>query len=176
MERKFFIELVKKADETSALYWLRDIIRDVVGEVKVGGYRQRNKVCCISSLRTYHLTHMEMTDHAAAEEIFKEGWPILTKTNDSAPTQYAPGSKVKSSLISNGCFIEGTVENCVLGRNVVIKKGAVVKNSVICADSFIGENAKLDNVVVDKDAIVNHVKKLNGTADAPIYVKRADRI
>ena len=176
MERKFFIELVKKADETSALYWLKDIIRDVCDEFKVGGFKQTNKVCCVSSLRTYHLNHMELTNHAAAEEIFKPEWPILTKTNDSAPTQYAPGSKVKGSLISNGCFIEGTVENCVLGRNVVVKKGAVIKNCIISADSFIGENAKLENVVVDKDAIVNHVKKLSGTADAPIYVKRADRI
>ena len=42
--------------------------------------------------------------------------------------------------------------------------------------SYIGEGAKLDHVIVDKAAIVNHVKKLVGTDDSPIYVKRRDRI
>ena len=32
---------------------------------------------------------------------------------------------------SNGCEIEGTVRNSVIGRGVVIKKGAVVEDSVI---------------------------------------------
>ena len=51
-----------------------------------------------------------------------------------------------------------------------------MKNSVILPGAYIGEGAKLDHVIVDKAAIVNHVKKLVGTDDSPIYVKRRDRI
>ena len=87
-----------------------------------------------------------------------------------------PEAKIRGCSIANGCHIEGHVENCVIGRNVIIKRGAVVKNSVILPGAYIGEGAKLDHVIVDKAAIVNHVKKLVGTDDSPIYVKRRDRI
>ena len=55
-------------------------------------------------------------------------------------------------------------------------KGAIVKNSVLLPGAFIGENVKLDHCVVDKNAIVHHVKALAGTDEDPIYVKRSDRI
>ena len=51
-----------------------------------------------------------------------------------------------------------------------------IKNSIILPGAYIGEKVKLDHVVVDKYAIIHHVKELKGTDDAPIYVKRKDRI
>ena len=39
----------------------------------------------------------------------------------------------------NGCLIEGTVENCVIGRGCTIKEGAVLKNCVVGADVVIGK-------------------------------------
>ena len=176
MTKKLFLELVKKAANTSSLYWLKDVLADSCEDLNITGYAYRGKVYCINSLQSYFKANMELRNHAKAKELFKEDWPIHTRTNDSAPSQYMPNAKVCGSTIANGCHIEGTVENCVIGRNVVIKEGAIVKNSVILQGAYIGEGAKLDHVVVDKSAIVNHVKKLEGTDDAPIYVKRRDRI
>ena len=51
-----------------------------------------------------------------------------------------------------------------------------MKDCIIMTDAYIGKDAKLDHVVVDKYAIVHHVKKLEGTDEAPVYVKRRDRI
>lgn len=176
MSKKLFIDLVKRAASTSALYWLKDILADVVSEYKIGGIGVEGYVGCINSIKSYLRESMYLSKLENAGELFKEGWPIYTKTSDSSPTHYAPGAKVTGCSVSNGCYIEGTIENCVLGRNVVVKKGAVVKNSILMQGAYIGEDAKLDHAVVDKEAIVHHVKKLNGTADAPIYVKRRDRI
>jgi len=108
--------------------------------------------------------------------LFKPDWPIYTQTNDSSPSLYAEGSSVKGSVVANGCVIEGTVKDSIISRNVTIRKGAIVKDSIILPGSYIGENAKLDHVLVDKYAIVHHVKQLKGTNEAPVYVKRRDRI
>lgn len=40
-------------------------------------------------------------------------------------------------MIALGCEIEGTVENSILGSNVVVEKGAVVKDAVVLANSVI---------------------------------------
>lgn len=176
MSKKLFIELIRRAANTSALYWLKDILADCCMDYKIGGVAVKGYVGCINSMKSYLRESLYLSKLENASELFKDDWPIYTKTSDSSPTHYAPGAKVSGCSVSNGCYIEGTIENCVLGRNVVVKKGAIVKNCILLQGAYIGENAKLENVVVDKEAIVHHVKKLVGTEDAPIYVKRRDRI
>jgi len=176
MSKKLFIELVKKAAATSSLYWFKDILKDSVGELDIKGYPIRGFVECINSLEQYYKISMALRDRGTANGLFKPGWPIYTQTNDSSPSLYLEGSSVKGSVVGNGAVIEGTVINSIISRNVTIKKGAVVKDSIVLQDSYIGENAKLDHVVVDKYAIIHHVKELKGTAEEPVYVKRRDRI
>ncbi|MEG0359158.1 MAG: glucose-1-phosphate adenylyltransferase subunit GlgD [Anaerorhabdus sp.] len=176
MSRRLFIELINRAANTSALYWFKDILKEVYDELKMVGYPVRGYVACINSLPAYYKASMELRCPDLASELFVDYWPIHTMTNDSPPTRYSIDATVKGSIVSNGCLIEGRVENCVIGRNATIKKGAVIKNCIILPGAFIGEGAKLDTVIVDKSAIVHHVKKLVGTPEAPIYVKRRDRI
>lgn len=176
LSKKLFIELVKKAAETSSLYWFQDILNDSLEELDVRGYQVKGFVACINSLHEYFKTQMYLRERSNAKGLFKPGWPIYTQTNDSSPTLYADDSDVSGSVVANGCVIEGTVKDSVISRNVTIKKGAVVRDSIILPGAYIGENAKLDHVVVDKYAIVHHVKSLQGTDEAPVYVKRRDRI
>ena len=176
MSRKLFIYLVNRAANTSSLYWFKDILRDVYNEYTIRGYAVKGYVACINTLKAYYNANMDLRKREIARNVFKKDWPIHTMTNDSCPTQYVSGSVVKGSTVANGCLIEGTVINSVLGRNVTVKKGAVVENSIILPGAYISDGAKLDHVVVDKYAIIHHVKKLEGTDDSPVYVKRRDRI
>lgn len=176
MTKKLFIELVKKAAETSSLYWFKDILKDSVEELNIKGYAIKGFVACINSLEEYFKVSMSLRDRGVAQGLFKPGWPVYTQTNDSSPTLYREGSSVTGSVVGNGAIIEGTVIDSIIGRNVTVCKGAVVKNSIVLQESYIGENAKLDHVVVDKYAIVHHVKELKGTDEEPVYVNRRDRI
>ena len=83
---------------------------------------------------------------------------------------------MKYSVVSNGCLIEGTVENSVIGRGCVIKKGAVVKNSVILPGALIGEGAHIENQVVDKRAKIIHAKEVVAAPEKPGYVRREDTL
>lgn len=176
MTKKLFIDLVKKAAETSSLYWFKDILKDSVEELDMRAYQVKGFVACINSLPAYYKACMTLKDRSKAAGLFKPGWPIYTQTNDSAPTKFEEGSKVTGSVVANGSIIEGTVENSIISRNVTIRKGAVVKDSILLPGVYIGEKAKLDHVVVDKYAIIHHVKELKGTDEEPVYVKRRDRI
>ncbi len=176
MSKKLFIELVRKAAETSSLYWFKDVLADSVEELNVKGYQVKGYVACLNSLPEFFRVSMELIDYDKANQLFKPGWPIYTQTNDSCPTTFTENSKVKHSIVANGSVIDGTVENSIISRGVTVCKGAVVKNCILLPDAYIGENAKLDHVVVDKYAIVHHVKKLEGTDAAPVYVRRRDRI
>ena len=79
-------------------------------------------------------------------------------------------------MIANGCQVEGTVENSVIGRGVRIGKGAVVKNSVVLDHAKIGDGVVVDTQIVDKYAQIIRTKELISTGGKPGYVHRADRL
>lgn len=176
LSKTLFIDLVKKAAETSSLFWFKDILRDMCDELDMRGYHVKGYVACLNSLQEYYRISMELKDRQNASQLFKKDWPVYTKTNDSSPTMFAVGSNVTGSMIANGCEIYGEVHNSIISRNVTICKGAVVKDSIVLPGAYIGERAKLDHVVVDKYAIIHHVKELRGTDEDLVYVKRRDRI
>ena len=81
-----------------------------------------------------------------------------------------------SSVVSNGCLIEGTVENSIIGRGCVIKSGAIVKNCIISADVVIGKGVHAENLVVDKHARLIRGKRIIAAPEKPGYVKRGDKL
>ena len=171
-----FKQLVEEASMTSSLYSLSDIIADCTRAMKIGAFQHHGYCACVSTLRAYYECNMNLSKENNLNKLMNDDWPIYTMTNDSCPTLYKKGAKVSGSLIANGCQIEGTVINSVIGRNVIIKENVVIKDSVVLPDSFIDKNVKLNCAVVDRKAIVTHIKDLDGTPENPIYVKRGDRI
>ena len=176
LSKELFMDLVKKAANVSSLYWFRDIVNDECTELDIRGVAHRGYVACINDFRSYFNANMDLLDYDRVLDLFKPDWPIYTRTNDSCPAQYYSGVEVKQSMVSNGCLIEGDVVNSVIGRGCVIKKGAVVKNSVILPGAVIGEDVHIENVVVDKQARILRKKEILAQPDKPMYVKRNDKI
>lgn len=176
MKKDLFITLVKKAANVSSLYWFRDIVNDEVENLDIRGVAHRGFVACASDFKSYFNANIDLLDYDKAMELFSPTWPIYTRTNDSCPTKYHENVNIVNSMVSNGCEVEGDIENSVIGRGVVIKKGAVIKNSVILPGAMIGENVHIENVVVDKKAHILRKKDLIGQPDQPLYVKRNDKI
>lgn len=176
MKKEVFIDLIKKANKTSSLYTLADIVNAACGDLDIRGVSHRGYFATITDFKSYYDANLSLLDFKSATNLFDEEWPFYTRTNDSCPTQYYESADVKNSVISNGCQIEGTVENSVIGRGCVIKKGAVIKNSIILANAVIGEDVHVENVVVDKHAKLIHVKEVIADPQNPGYIARKDTL
>ena len=127
MKKDLFTDLIKKAKTLSSMYTLADIVNNACEDLDVRGISHRGYFASITDLKSFYNANIELIDFKRASNLFDDEWPVYTRTNDSCPTQYFETADVKSSVVSNGCLIEGTVENSVIGRGCVIKKGAVVK-------------------------------------------------
>lgn len=176
MKKDLFIDLVQKAHKQSSMYTLADIVNDECGELDVRGISHRGYFASIADFKSYYDANMSLIDFKAAMNLFDEDWPIYTRTNNSCPSKYLENASVKSSVISNGCVIKGTVENCILGRGSVIEEGAVVKNCVIFPGAVIGKDVHAENLVVDRRAKVIHVKEVVADPAKPGYIKREDTL
>ncbi len=176
MKTELFEQLVNKAKALSSMYTLAQVINASCADLDVRGYEQKGYVAAITDLQQYYYGNHELLDMEKAEEIVNEEWPIYTRTNDSAPTKYGVDAEVKHSVVSNGCLIDGTVENSIIGRGCTIKKGAVVKDSVILPDTLIESGVTVEYQVVDKHSKLIHCDKLIATEENPGYVKRGDTL
>ena len=171
MKRSTFLELIKRAKSVSALYWLKDILRDVVDQYKIMGYAHRDYVACINNVNAYFNTQLELIDRDIRKLLFKNNWPIYTQTSDSSPCLYGPLADIKGSLISNGANINGQVENSVIDRDVVIEDGVVVKNSIIMNGVVIKNGANIENAIIDKATKIIHPVDIKGSETLPAYIK-----
>ena len=176
MKKDLFLDLVQKAHKLSSMYTLADIVNESCEELDIRAYSHRGYFATISDFNSYYEANLELIDLKKATDLFHDNWPIYTRTNDSCPTQYFEGSKVTSSVISNGCLIEGTVENSVIGRGCTIKEGAIIKNCVIGADVVIGKGVHAENLVIDKHARLVRGKRVIASPEKPGYIKRGDRL
>jgi len=125
----------------------------------------------IYSLDTFFHYNMEMLKKENRDALFKfEDRTIFTSVKDSLPPIYGPNARVSNSLIADGCVLEGTVENCILFRNVTIKPGAVVRNSILQTGVTVEKNGVLEYVFADSEAIITTGKRLSGTDTHSVYI------
>ena len=176
MKKDLFIELIKKAQKLSSIYTLPQIINIECSELDIRGYAHRGFFASITDFHSYYNANMALLDYKEALNLFDESWPIYTRTNDSCPTQYFETASATNSVVSNGCLIEGTVENSIIGRGCIIKKGAIIRNSIILPDATIGSDVHMENQVIDKNSKIIHAKELIAPPDKPGYIRRGDTI
>ena len=180
MKKDLFVSLVKKAAAYSSMFSLLDIVNAAcTGQIEgmdldVRGIPHKGFFAPITDFRSYYDANMALINIKEAQNLFGEGWPIYTRTNDSCPTHYYKTAQIRNSVVSNGCQVEGTIENSILGRGCIIHKDAVIKNSVILSGAEIGEGVHVENQVVDKMVKILHVKEVVSDPALPGYIKRRD--
>lgn len=140
-------------------------------------YRYDGYYADITSLPSYFATSMELLEGDTRSKLFGiKDRPVYTKVRNTAPTKYSDDAVVKNSLIADGCVIEGTVENSILFRGVHVKKGTVVKNSIMLQNSCTGENVTLNCVIADKNVVIRDDRVLSGSEVLPYYIAKGKMI
>ena len=172
IERESLIQLVRDASVRGLVYFERDILARNLSLLNVQAYEFDGYVARISDMKSYFDENMRLLQAGNVDKLFNEGNPIYTKIRDDNPTRYLEGSKVKNSLLADGCVVEGTVENSVLFRGCQIKKGSVVRNCVLMQDTVVEENSSVEYVVTDKNVHITPDKKLIGTDSFPVFVAK----
>lgn len=166
--------LIEYASATSSFFNLHDCLKYLAPTVMIRACEFSGYVRDFDSLPHYLEYSLELLEPDVYDSLFNDKWPIHTRTYDTPPIQYRPGSDVTNSFLANGSVIEGKVNNSIIGRNVKIGKDVVIRNSIIGNGVIVSEGTILDSVIVDRDAQILHVAEIKGSSDAPVYIARGD--
>jgi len=172
LSKSLMSELVQQcSSEFCSDIFVSGVIKNLL-KLKVFVFRHIGYVAHIDSISSYYQHQMELLNPLVWQELFFRYGIIYTKVKDEAPAKYKEHAKVKNSLIANGCIVEGIVENSILSRSVIVEKGAVVRNSILAQNVRIRSEARLDQVLCDKDSVVSAGRCLNGSANCPFIVRK----
>ncbi|MBQ2804758.1 MAG: glucose-1-phosphate adenylyltransferase [Clostridia bacterium] len=81
-------------------------------------------------------------------------WPILSKSTLMSPHFIADSAIVEDSLITEGCYINGTIKHSIIFDGVTVEKGAIVEDSVLLSGAHIHSGAKVVKAIVGDGAHV----------------------
>ena len=125
----------------------------------------------VGTLGSYWEANMELIDIIPDFNLYEEFWKIYTNTGSIPPQYISENSVIDKSIICNGAEIYGEVHNSVIGSNVVIGQGAVVRDSIIMQDVVIGENCVIDKSIIAEHVNVGDTVTLGIGSDIPNKLK-----
>ena len=170
IKRTLLISLLEECIAHGEYDLVKDILIKKLDKLDVFGYEFKGYWRNISSVRNYYKCSMDMLNPEIRQELFKDNGKIYTKVKDEAPAKYNEEAEVRNSIVADGCFIEGTVENSVLFRGVMVAKNAVIKNSIVMQGAVIEQDAAIEYAILDKNVIMTKGKYLKGESGWPIVV------
>lgn len=108
----------------------------------------------VGTLTSYWQANMELIDIIPEFNLYEEYWKIYTR-NETLPPQYlGPDSAIERSIVGEGTDIYGEVYNSVIGTDVTIGEGTVVRDSIIMNGTVIGKNCSLEKVITAEESVI----------------------
>jgi glucose-1-phosphate adenylyltransferase len=190
--RKALFELLDEAHHDFG----KDVIPRALKSHRVFAYAFQGVWEDIGTIRNFFDVSLDLTSPLPRFNVFDMTAPLFTRP------RFLPSSKINSgniehSLVSDGCIIEfATVRHTILGLRSILGRGCSLHRTVMMGSDYyesldsinehrskglppmgIGENTKIENAIIDKNARVgnNCVLSPEGKpkdADHPLYFIR----
>jgi len=110
----------------------------------------------VGTIESYWTANMDLIKTLPDFNLYDDFWKIYTDSDHQPPQYTGPNSDVRTSLLSEGCEIYGAVYNSVLGSNVYVDEGAVIRDSIVMENCYVGRNSRLERTIVDENSSVGN--------------------
>lgn len=177
INRDTLLSMMDMCASSNRYHFHRDGIADFISAGgKVGLYLHEGYARMITNTAAYFGASMDTLRPEIRRELFPDSRPVRSKTAEDVSTYYGENASVRSSLVADGCIIEGELRNCIVFPDVRIKKCAKLNNCIIMKSSVIGEGAELSYTIADKYSTVEPYQSLAGTSNLQLIIPKNAKI
>ena len=86
--------------------------------------------------------------------LFDENWKIYSRNTGRPCQQIGSDATISNSMISEGCKVNGTVNNSILFPGAVVEKGATVEAAVVMGGTVIKAGASVKHCIVAENVTI----------------------
>lgn len=173
MERERLVKEVETYVSKGRFSFERDYLQAefVEGRLNVSVYEFEGSVLRTRDTESYFKNNLKLMEDRIRKEFFNPQQPVYTKVRYEIPTIYGDACNVNDCFVADGCKICGEAENSVIFRDVVLEKGAKVKNCIVMQGAKISSGADIENAVIEKNTVVGPDEKYKGAIKSPVIVR-----
>lgn len=131
-----------------------DLIPHVLEHHRVVEHRHSGYWMDLGTVQSFWTAQQQLLDGDGAV-LDDPAWPVWSGQLPLLPAFVDDDAAVTRSLVAPGSHVAGKVEHSVLGQNVTVEHGAVVRNCVLLDGVHVGSGVELVNVVADAGAHVS---------------------
>lgn len=114
----------------------------------------------VGTLEAYWQANMELINIVPEFNLYEPYWKIYTKSEIQPPQYIGENARLETCILGDGTEIHGEIYNSVIGSNVIIGKGTVVKDSIVMSDTKIGANCYLERTIVAEECMIGENVKI----------------
>ena len=172
LSKQLLLDMVDYCAAHDVHSFSRGVLQARLKSLKLVPYVHEGYVGRFQSVSDYYQRSMDLLDLSVRADLFNPDRPIRTKDQSNPSTYYGPSSTCTCSLVSDGCHIEGDVENSIISRGVIIEPGAKVVNSVLMQGTVVKAGAVIEYAIVAENVTVNENRMLMGHCTYPLAIAK----
>lgn len=112
--------------------------------------------------------NMDLIDPTSRLDLYDNSWRIYTEDSNQLPQFVGPKAKVKDSLITQGCKVNGEVKHSVLSTGAVVEEGAKVIDSVLLPGAAVKEGAVVTRALIAGSVTIGKNAKVGSASSENI--------
>lgn len=134
---------------------------------KLQSYRFQGYWKDVGTIESYWESNMELIRTVPEFNLYESHWKVYTNSDHQPPAFTGVGAKVSEALISDGCEVYGEVTRSILGDEVHVGEGAIIRDSIIMGKTVIGDGAVIERCIIDEHCIVGAGVKMGVGENIP---------
>jgi glucose-1-phosphate adenylyltransferase len=123
-------------------------------EKRLYAYRFNDYWKDVGTVESYWMANMDLIQTVPDFNLYEDFWKIYTDSDHQPPLYTGSVAEVRTSILSEGCEILGKVYNSVIGPEVTVEEGAIIRDSIIMGRSVVKRGAVLERCIVDSSSII----------------------
>ena len=172
LSKKLLMEMVDYCAAHDIYTFNRGVLAPRLKTLNIRAYVHHGYIARPLSISGYYRRSLELLDPVISADLFNPLRPIRTRDHSIPSTYYGPTSVVSNSVISDGCFIEGEVTDCIVSRNVTVESGAKITGCILMEGTTIHAGANVSYTITDKSVTISADRVLTGHASYPLAIAK----
>jgi glucose-1-phosphate adenylyltransferase len=92
--------------------------------------------------------NMDLLNPNVSIELNDPPWKIYSRNGILPPQYIGSNAKLNNSTLSEGCSIDGEIENSIIFPGVTVMEGAAVRNSIIMPGVTIEKGSTIEYTII----------------------------
>ena len=158
-------------DDNSSNDFGKNIIPKLMNsDANVNSYKFDGYWMDVGTVNSFWKAHMDLLEEDNKLNLYDPSWKIYCEHIAVPPLYINHTAKVNSSMLGEGCYILGEVNNSVIFPGVFVGRGAIIKDSVIMSNVRIEGNVTINRTIAGSNSWIKSTIITNeNSSDDKIY-------